>query len=132
MKTITEHNWKEELPVLLLDIFLKNKVNRYPLGQLKLRIRELIQFLIILVRKEERKRIFIPLNTIEYKIKKLRENKIKCDCPCNGPFCYDLIHPCKKQDEHYSPREDSLLESAKNYLEKVIQSLIKEDITNSK
>lgn len=31
--------------------------------------------------------------------------KIICNCPCPGPYCQTLTHPCSKPDEHYPQRD---------------------------
>lgn len=45
-------------------------------------------------------------------MKKTREalRKKLCDCPCPGPYCTSLTHPCKRPDIHYSQRDQAVME----------------------
>lgn len=38
------------------------------------------------------------------------KGKIRCDCPCPGPFCNSLAHPCKKPKEHYLQSDQAIVE----------------------
>lgn len=55
------------------------------------------------------------------------EGKSKCDCPCAGPFCTSLIHPCQKPKEHISQRDYMYIEFKKEVIKDIIQYLKKYD-----
>ena len=38
------------------------------------------------------------------------KGKTVCDCPCLGPFCTDLIHPCNKPNKHILQRDVAVIE----------------------
>jgi len=42
------------------------------------------------------------------------KGKILCNCPCNGPYCIDLIHPCSKPHLHYPQREKAIVDIRNN------------------
>jgi hypothetical protein len=41
-----------------------------------------------------------------------------CDCPCNGPFCNSLIHPCLVPHKHRSQADEDIYQISKQAREK--------------
>ncbi len=52
------------------------------------------------------------------------DGKIFCDCPCPGPFCNNMTHPCQKPEEHI-PQDLEAIIDIKNKYKKELASKIK-------
>lgn len=57
---------------------------------------------------------------------KISKDKKLCDCPCGGPFCDQLMHPCFKPEEHYPQRDQALVEIRKEIISDYKQRLLAE------